>query len=128
MQEGDEVAARAGAGRLVDQADPGRFQRGQRAAQIVDLEADVVEAGPAFREEARQRGVARGGANFQGGSVVGRAACVQKRDVGLLPRDVLARANRQAEQRGQIAGRGVAVGDGDGDVIDSLDLDHGRKI
>jgi len=50
------------------------------------------------------------------------------RDVGLLAGDVLARAGGQAEQARELLRRGVTIGDGDGDVVDALDLDHGRKL
>jgi hypothetical protein len=41
-------------------------------------------------------------------------------------RHVLARARREPEEAREMTGRGVPIGDGDGDVVDALDLDHGE--
>ena len=111
MQERDLVAARARAGGLVDQADAGRLERRQRGGQVFDLEADVVQAGAAAGEETRQAALPRGRADFEGGAVVvggRRRPAMQEGDVGRLAGDVLARARRQAEQRGQVCARAAS--------------------
>ncbi len=87
---------------------PAAFELGERRRQILDLEADVVQARPAARQEAIERRRSRAGAQSSSAassSPLAALPAMQKRDVGRLRRDVLARAGREAEQRAQAAAR-----------------------
>ncbi len=59
MQEGDALALRAHARDLVDEADAGGPAARERAFEIVDGEADVMDPGPPARDEAPDRRVGR---------------------------------------------------------------------
>ena len=92
-----------------------------------------MQAGAARVEEALQALVAGGRAELERRAVVQCLGCLrplrpwareQEGDVGLLARDVLARPGGQAEQAREVLRGGVTIGDGDGDVVDALDLDH----
>jgi hypothetical protein len=94
VQEGHLVTAGAEAGRLVDEAHAGGLEAGEGGGQVVDLEADVVQAGAARVEESLQALVAGGRADLERRAVSVRE---QEGDVGLLVRDVLVRPRGQAE-------------------------------
>ena len=51
VEERDALALRTGAGRLVDEPDAGGAAARQGGVQILDGEADVMDAGAALREE-----------------------------------------------------------------------------
>jgi hypothetical protein len=86
----------------------------------------VVQARAALRQKSLQASCVWP-AGAHNSSEPRRAARVQKCDVGLLPGHVLARAGREPEEARELTGRGVPIGDGDGDVVDALDLDHGER-
>jgi len=124
VQEGDVVAARAGARRLVDESNTGRLQRGERRRKIFHRESDVVKARPAAGQEAVERGISARGTELQRRIFLAAALRMQEGDVGGLRRDVLAGAGLEPEERAQGGGGGVTLRNRDGDVIDALDLDH----
>ena len=95
-----------GRGRLVDQANAGRLERGQRAGEIVDLEADVVQAGAAAREEAASAPLPAGAHDLEAARRRRAAAPsrVQEGDVGRLAR----RRARARPSRGRTGRRGCA--------------------
>src|SRR5690606_20434202 len=100
-----------------DQLDAARLQVGQRAADILDLQAQVVDAGPALLQKAGHAAVCGGWLEQLDLAVAGR----EERDDDLLLRDVLDALQCQAEHI-PVKGRGfVNVGDDGGDVIDAFD-------
>ena len=125
VQERDVVPARAQARLIVDELHAAGLQGRQRAAQVVDLVADVVQARAAAVQEPLERGVPARRADLQRAAGAVRVTRgVQERDVRGLTGDVLARARGQAEERRELGAGFVPFRDDDGDVIDSLDLDH----
>jgi len=132
------MAARTEARHLVDERHSRGLEAGERLVEILDLEADVMQPGPALVEEPLQADV--GG--LLGGRSAGRDqldlgwrirarnrraafAATQKEHVRPLVFDVLARLLDQIEHSLQARASGVAVADGYGDMVDTLDLDHG---
>src|SRR5882724_4266649 len=133
VQERHAMTAGTGPRDLVEEGYPRCLQRGERAVQVLDLEADVVQPGAALVEKPlqaevsgrrhqldrcrRRRRTRRGDGR--------RAWTTKKQDVRLLIGDVLARLLVEAEKALQARAGPVSVANGDGDVIDTLDLDHG---
>ena len=113
------AASRRSAGRPPPSAWParrsGRRPRSRRGAG----------PGPRFARKRVSAALPAGAQISTAASVSAAPRRVQERDVGRLPGDVFARARRQPEQSGQAVRGGVTIGDGDRDVVDSLDLDHG---
>ena len=108
MQEGDVVAARAWARRLVDEPHAGRLQR--RRARPADPRPRSRRGGGPGPRRARKRSSAafpRGRAELQGRIVLAAAASMQEGDVCGLRGDVLARA-RARGQRARSGWRAVA--------------------
>ena len=109
---------------------PAALRVARAAGQVVDLEADVVQAGAAPVQELLQAGVAGGGDQLDGlgRGRLSRQAGVQKDHVGLLIGDVFPRPLLQGKDLLQAVRESIAILDGDGDVIDALDLDHGNVV
>ena len=80
MQEGDALAFRAEAGRLVDEADAGTAAALEGGIDVVHREADVVDAGAALLDELRDRRV--GSLGFE--QLDERIAGGESRDAGTV--------------------------------------------
>src|SRR5262249_20848192 len=117
VEEGDAVAAGAGASDWVDERNLGGSQLRQGLLDVGYREGDVVQAGAALGEEFFEAGVGAGG----GHELDGRARVGQvdesgfdvKRGEALLVRQGL------AEETGPEPGRGVDGLDADADVVDA---------
>src|SRR5579885_618079 len=114
MEEGHEVAARAGAGRLADELQAGGAAARQGGSDIRDAVGHMVEAGAALGQELADGAIVQDGREQLDPPV----AALQHRYLRALILQGGAEADREAEDAG-IEGQGlVQVGRGDADVID----------
>ena len=116
VQEAD-AAGDADARLLVDQLRAARLQRGQVAVDVIDLEADVVQALALALEIARDAGVRHDGLQQLDLAVAER----QERRLHALLLDRLQLVHVQAERVAVEAHRLVHVAHDDADVVDFLD-------
>jgi hypothetical protein len=88
MEEGDTFPFRAQAGRLIDEADSSGAAAGEGTVEIVDGEADVMDAGPTFGDELADRRIRMFGFEQLDEGFTGREAgdpgtiCIVESDLG----------------------------------------------
>ena len=87
MQEGDTFPVGAEPGRFIDQPKAGRAATRERTVEIVDCEADVMDAGAAFGDELADGCVRMLGLEQFHEGVTGCEAG-DARSVGVVERDV----------------------------------------
>ena len=117
MNERHLQAEEAEPGRLVDQLRALSPQAVELGGDVGDLEGDVVEPGPAAREEPADR-------RFRAERVKKldtRAADTERGGLDALVGDGLAMLERRAEERGVRGDRRVQVLDRDPDVVNPAD-------